>query len=49
MVGGIDPLDWLPEELKWLGFRDAPTSLSEEEGGDLQDTDGDPAFSQSPL
>ena len=46
---GTDPLDWLPEELKWSGFQDAPISLNEKEGRDLQDIDGDPPFSQPPL
>jgi hypothetical protein len=46
ITGGINPLDWLPEELKWSGFRYAPTGLSEEEGRDLRDIDGDPPFSQ---
>ena len=48
-MGGIDTLDWLPEELNWSEFQDAPTGLSEEEGGDLRDIDGDPPFSQPPL
>ena len=34
-MGGIDPFDWLPEELNWSECREAPTGLSEEEGADL--------------
>ena len=28
ITSGIDPVDWLPEELNWSGFRDAPTGHS---------------------
>ena len=47
-MGGIDLMDLLPEELNWLGFRDAPTGLSEEHHCALRDA-GDPPFSQPPL
>ena len=37
-------MNWFPEELNWSGFRDAPTSLSEEH----RNYD-DPPFTQPPL
>jgi len=49
ITGGIDPLDWFPEELNWSGFWDAPTGLSEEHRGKLGDIDDDPPFTQPPL
>jgi hypothetical protein len=39
ITGGIDPEDWLPEELKWLGFREPPNRLSDEHRSDLRDID----------
>jgi hypothetical protein len=47
--GGINPLDWLPEELNWSEFWDAPLGLSEKHRGVLRDVGGDPPFSQPPL
>jgi hypothetical protein len=32
-MGGIDLMDWLPEEMKWSGFWDEPSGLSEEHLG----------------
>ena len=49
IMGSTDPFDWLPKELNWSGFRDAPTGLSKEQGRALQDTDGNPPISQPPL
>ena len=45
ITGGIDPFDWLPEELNWSGFRDTPSGLSEEHRRDLKDIDDEPSFS----
>jgi hypothetical protein len=42
-------MDWLPEELNWSGFRDAPTGLREVHCGALRDTDDNPRFAQPPL
>lgn len=42
-------MDWLPEEMKWSGFGDEPTGLSEEHCGVHPDDDGDPPFSQPTL
>jgi len=44
IAGGIDPVDRLPKELYWSGFRDAPNGLSEEHRGALRHMDGDPPF-----
>ena len=49
ITGIIGPLDWFPEELNSLGFRDAPTGLGEEHRGALRDIDGDHPFTQPPL
>jgi hypothetical protein len=49
VTGGIDPLDWLPEELNLLGFWDAPTGLSERHRGALRDIEGDPPVTQPPF
>ena len=46
ITGGIDPENWLPEEVKWSGFRDAPTGLSEEHRSALRGID---PFSQPPF
>ena len=45
----VDPLDWLPEELNCLGFRDAPTGLGEEHRRALRDVDSNPPLTQPPL
>jgi hypothetical protein len=47
ITGSIDPLDWLPENLYWSGFLDAPAS--DEHRGALRDTNDDPTFSQPSL
>jgi hypothetical protein len=46
---GIDPMDWLNEELNWSGFVGALAGLCEEDRGNLRDFDGAPPFSQPPL
>ena len=46
---GIKHLHWLPEELKWSGFWDGPTDLTEEHHGTRRDIVGDPPSSQPPL
>jgi len=43
---GIDPKDWLTEELNWSRFVDALAGLCEEHRGSLRDVDGDRQFSQ---
>jgi hypothetical protein len=45
-MGGIDANEWLYKELKWSGFRDAPTGFSKEHLGTLCDIGNDPPFSQ---
>jgi len=45
ITGCFDPVDWLPEELNWLGFQDAPASLSKEHRGALRNINGDSPFS----
>jgi hypothetical protein len=32
IMGVIDPFDWLPEELYYSGFRNAPTGFGKEYG-----------------
>jgi hypothetical protein len=39
ITGGIEPIDWLTEELNWSGFQDAPTGLREEHRYALRDTE----------
>jgi hypothetical protein len=49
LTGGIDPLDWFPEEMNWSGYLDAPNGLSEKHRGFMRNFDGDRPFSQPPL
>jgi hypothetical protein len=42
ITGGIDVLDWLPEEVNWSG-------LDEERRGALRDIDGYPPITQPPF
>jgi hypothetical protein len=46
---GIDPKDWLTEELNWSRFVDSLAGLCEEHRGNFRDVDGDPPVSQPPL
>jgi len=35
-TGGIEAVDWVPEELNWSGNQRTPTDLSEEHCGSLR-------------
>jgi hypothetical protein len=48
-MGGIIPMDWFPEEVKWSGCRDAPIGFNKDHRGVLPDVDGDPPLSHPPL
>ena len=49
ITGGIDPLEWLPEELNWSVFRDERTCLKEQQCEALLDIDKHPPLTQPPL
>jgi len=39
IMGCVEPVDWLPEELYWSGLKDVPTGLCEGHRDVLRDVD----------
>jgi hypothetical protein len=46
ITGGVDPMDWLSEEMYCSGVLDRPTGLGEEHSRALRDIDSDSPFTQ---